>query len=472
MKIKTLHILILILISIDSLSQKYEVEKSKLLEYLNNQKNSIDFINSNIDYIVFKPILSESDLKKKFDRQMLIKSQNKLILIPEGTGMVLQATASTAKTILFTRIDSSLYDGYNFRAINFMYKDTLYSFGGYGFWKNNGQLRYFSNNEWLIQPISKEIFGPTDITYLDVQNGNLFYLSTEYENQAERNSKANMTNVNIVKLNLTNKENTISGKIKNEFGNIILDGKSIWNSASLNGIVVRYNQKVILLDFLNNRIYNSKTSKIFNHLFANEQHEPNFIFENHDTVYYVRSNDIDSLYHFSVNRSDFESEGIQFYTPTESTNGNRKKLFWVMGICLILGCSWLIIRKKISKQTTPNSNPINTYSNLNDTSSDVLKFNEFENHIIEAIIKEKILTVESINHILGLSKKSLEIQKKSRNDVIHRINHKFKILGSVDQDFIERIRSEEDKRYFKYHINKQNEQIYINLIKNHTASQK
>jgi hypothetical protein len=39
--------------------------------------------------------------------------------------------------------------------------------------------------------------------------------------------------------------------------------------------------------------------------------------------------------------------------------------------------------------------------------------------------------VDALNKILGVGKKSLEIQKKSRNDIINRINHKFKILGSV-----------------------------------------
>ena len=65
-------------------------------------------------------------------------------------------------------------------------------------------------------------------------------------------------------------------------------------------------------------------------------------------------------------------------------------------------------------------------------------------------------SVEDINASLGLNKKTLEIQKKVRTETINRINHKFKIKYNLSADLIERIRSEEDRRFYKYIINEEN----------------
>jgi hypothetical protein len=59
----------------------------------------------------------------------------------------------------------------------------------------------------------------------------------------------------------------------------------------------------------------------------------------------------------------------------------------------------------------------------------------------------KTLSVEEINAALGLSKKTLEIQKKIRTETINRINHTFKIKFNTSKELIERVLLEEDRRY-------------------------
>jgi hypothetical protein len=58
--------------------------------------------------------------------------------------------------------------------------------------------------------------------------------------------------------------------------------------------------------------------------------------------------------------------------------------------------------------------------------------------------------------VLGLTKKSLEIQKKIRTETLNRINHRFKMKFETDEDLIERIRSEEDRRFYRYIIREEN----------------
>ena len=93
-----------------------------------------------------------------------------------------------------------------------------------------------------------------------------------------------------------------------------------------------------------------------------------------------------------------------------------------------------------------------------------INFSELEKTLIEKIIEKTnqsaLFTVDEFNLVLGLSKKSIEIQKKIRGEAIIRINHKFKVRFNQKEDLIERIRSEEDRRFFQYKISNENATLY------------
>jgi hypothetical protein len=63
------------------------------------------------------------------------------------------------------------------------------------------------------------------------------------------------------------------------------------------------------------------------------------------------------------------------------------------------------------------------------------------------------MTVATMNSLLGLNKKSIEVQKKTRNDIVNNINSKHKLKNNSEQDLILRIRTTSDKRYFEYVLN-------------------
>jgi hypothetical protein len=76
--------------------------------------------------------------------------------------------------------------------------------------------------------------------------------------------------------------------------------------------------------------------------------------------------------------------------------------------------------------------------------------------IYQISLSGKSYSVEDVNNALGLNKKSLEIQKKIRTETLNRINHRFKMKFETDEDLIERIRSEEDRRFYRYIIREEN----------------
>jgi len=70
------------------------------------------------------------------------------------------------------------------------------------------------------------------------------------------------------------------------------------------------------------------------------------------------------------------------------------------------------------------------------------------------LIKEgKQIDIESLNYLLGLSKKSLEIQKKNRSEFLNKLNQKIKEVLYTDENVIIRVKDEDDKRVFVYQLN-------------------
>jgi hypothetical protein len=76
-----------------------------------------------------------------------------------------------------------------------------------------------------------------------------------------------------------------------------------------------------------------------------------------------------------------------------------------------------------------------------------------------------MVTVDQVNKVLGLSKKNIEVQKRTRREVINSINYKFRKVTGLDSDLIQSVRSENDKRYMNYFISKLNRDQYLTITK-------
>ena len=149
--------------------------------------------------------------------------------------------------------------------------------------------------------------------------------------------------------------------------------------------------------------------------------------------------------------NDFKKESYPLYEPIEKSHFNQKLVLTIIFIISAL----LYLFKFRKKSELKKSNDKNT---------DEIFFNEIERQIIKAIIektnKNSSLSVEEANAILGLGKKTIEVQKKLRTEAILRINQKFKIIFNIENIFIERLRQEDDRRYFRYYINSENVAIF------------
>jgi hypothetical protein len=442
-------VLFSLLIPILATTQSYTIPASPSLKHLYATKNEISSIGHTEKLKLFIPRLNNWNAKFK-----LLKNKSGLFAFIDGTGQVYKATNLDQNNITFTRIDSTQFIGYNFESIYFSCKETLYCFGGYGFWNRNGQLIHFiPGSEWMIDRINKT-YQTMDMFYnYRVAESKIYYVEFPWK---EENSLHKTEHYTVIEFDIAKKENKFLGKLNSKkaynFTDLSID------IPSLNGIINLSDGDIYLCNFSSNKVYKLINSKIKDALIGIAGAELQTTFEDEGKVYYSFTNDT-TLRSFSISMSDFKEEPYPLYIPEQN-----KTIIWfiIVSLSLILLSTILFVYlKRMEKRTQKNMiQKDETY--VVDLNSN--KFNSIEitliNKLIDKSSMDSHLTVDELNSLLGIKKKTIEIQKRVRTEAINRINHKFNVNFNLETRFIERNRSIEDRRYFNYFINKENAKIY------------
>ena len=152
-----------------------------------------------------------------------------------------------------------------------------------------------------------------------------------------------------------------------------------------------------------------------------------------------------------VSMNDFQLTDEKIYTePPLQLN-----YLWVsFSVIVVSLLAWLIYRESKFKSLLKT---VQNNGSVLHASSDELQFTALEKLLLEEFIKARkegaTITVATMNALLGLNKKSLEVQKKTRNEMVNGINNKHKKNNATEEDLIIRVRSSVDKRYFEYVLN-------------------
>jgi hypothetical protein len=455
MKFYVVNLLAILSVSFGVNAQTYWVNKTQLLNFLYQRNESVIFIStSSLDQQVLPLYYG----KQPNMLHKIIRNKNGLYVLVDGTGQIFKATNSTNNQIAFTRIDSTIHFGYNHHSIDLSWHDTIYSLGGYGFWHVNGQLRYFNDGaDWIGLKLNQELPIIERLNYFDNKDGSIYQIHFRHKNEI---AEAKHDEVKFVsRISIKDKEHIMLGELDNYFSSEMPDQRiDYWISENLKGSIAIIKSEAYLFDFINNKAYKSKTFNLHKPLIGNiTANKAIYIFQINDTVYFTRSKS-DSLYSFTVSRSDFSEEGIPIYIPLNQNFNNI-----LIGSGLFAGMlSFIGFRQYRKKYTTKTSK---TIFGKPVHESDPLLFTEVEKNLIQLMINQQTLNVDEVNNLLGLAKKTLEIQKKIRTETLNKINHKFRVLSEEESEFIERIRSEQDRRFYNYTISKENIDIYWKLIK-------
>ena len=149
-------------------------QKSNYLNGLLSRKGSIQYVMGLPDKLVHP--------RDKFHNekpQLLIKDDSALYLSFSGSGRLYKLNSEDDSSYIFSRLDRTENMNYNLAANYFSYKQQIFSFGGYGFWKANGNLKLFNqkDQQWDIVPLSEEIipqYYPLEASWFNPTSGKFF----------------------------------------------------------------------------------------------------------------------------------------------------------------------------------------------------------------------------------------------------------------------------------------------------------
>jgi len=421
--------------------------------------------------------------------QFLLKIPSGLFLNINGTGRLYKITQN-GNYLDFERVDSSYFTGYNFGSLLFNMGDSVYSFGGEGFWSTNGDLRLFDNlvtHEWHALKLNKIIHGTFKLIdplyqfqYIDTLNRCLIISGNSY-NQSHilKNIILDSTlEKKLFKLDLKSGDWTELG-IKNFQSNqeLLQTPFGIYNGD-------------FVFDIRNNKKYltnlHLERSKMFGK--ATSKNSISITFCIDSTIYFGNNNGL--LDSFTISRSNLIDTGEPAYflketDPIISTDAMLLfSLFGLLALSILLFIINIKQRKKIKTEVQGHSNekiadmvimPIEitqekAKSNPLFRSGKIVELLDqqeisFLKYLYNHSADERMTTIEEINRELGTFSKTLEIQKKMRSDMINRINSKLATFSKSAKPVIEKQRSDFDRRSYEYFILPEHMKLVEDIIK-------
>jgi hypothetical protein len=404
--------------------------------------------------------------------QLFLYHKGNLLMQPDGTGRVYMVERAPGE-VKVTRLDSTIYFGFTFGSYLFLHRDSIYSLGGYGYWKYNGLLRTFikKKGEWELEKLNREVpvaktLGLIYPIWRD-PNQNVLWLAyyvSRNEGTRSSNQAANALVDSVLSLDLRTRDWTTRGQLADTILRLLstTDMKPLASSPWGQLILSSSSEEILQINYARNRLEKLDASKTYQIL---------KLLQAHSILHFADSNLViqsgkrwlsgDFLTGDTVilTASDFRGTGSNIYTPKLSTRtpvweSKQRSRFspwqFLIGILIGGGIVAIAVMIRFSKTNYPASRAIR-FDDL---------FDEREKELIRTIKNASIngagTSIDEVNKILGIHSKNIELQKKHRSEIFISINEKWRQLSIANRPLIEKRRLDFDKRSYQYYISKEN----------------
>jgi hypothetical protein len=393
--------------------------------------------------------------------------KNKLVIQIDGSGKLYEIIPGKAPI----RLDKTCYEGYNFKAFNFVYQDTLYSLGGYGFWVDNGLLRCYDekNGVWYITKTKKTLGFNTNSAkfYYDLANKKIYIIYQNPPLAAEDNSQEKNLTFYVQCLDMQTKNwwsdpmllnKALEGKLKNleEFN------RAVFNTQQ--GLLLDLEGEFKLFDFKNNKFKGLRQNKKIN--IFNSTYKPfNKIYFNKDSSLHILNSETGEIDSIPFGNEDIIDSNVPIYLPIPKkenpANKSQQLLYTIAIAILLLLIGFFILRfKKMNEKIKILSLKLesNKESKISIQNQQSFKSNltEAENKLLALITNnsmEGLMTsVNQMNQVMDIEKKPIKIQNNLRAAMVLMINKKFMVYSGTQDELLEKHRTEFDKRFFEYAV--------------------
>lgn len=410
--------------------------------------------------------------------------KNRFTIQLDGSGRIFQLGSNDS----MVRIDNTCYEGYNFGAYNFVYQDTLFSLGGYGYWQVNNQLRFYDQRigEWAVIPTNK-IF-PFQLkllshVYLDTPRHQLYVVYLDLGSSQLHTTAPYQKKLYVQCLDLDTKkwwehEKAFIFRQDQNFDVtywLLREGIPIRQ-----GLLLVMQNEALVLDFAHNRGYSLDTythqnimslvGTLSNWLIICEPSGPTFF------------NPVNLKMHpILIPDKSLKPLPDKLYTETVITSTDpyvNTSNYWITTGLLCTAFLFSLyynyslrnrLRHFMVAEPGEDPQPTNGLERL-EMPKPIFRDNltETENAVLEVLLtnaaKEEKTTVTEINHALGLTKKTTRVQNNIRAATLLMINKKFMVYSGTKDELIQKERTEFDKRIYEYFILKK----YLSKIRGGT----
>lgn len=382
-----------------------------------------------------------SDLADSFENNYFPASDGESLLFTVGgTGMVYSFNPN--KRIL-KRLDKTYYRGYNFKAPQFLRKDTLYSFGGTGFWGYSKALTYYDIKlrEWQdIRPIN---FGPE--SFVNGYQGYSKIADKFYSGAPHRwlllKGYPRVIDDKLFAFDFKSSKWSTLGKINPDIP-IDENNTIIWDGTHFLKFTL---SKIYFIEPIKNEAYLFENNKLF---FPSLDH----IRVLNDTIYIFHENQTTIV---KLSKKDLLKQakliGVFYVNDYSLIYQYAIAGFSVLGF-IALGYVFINKKRKYQKKNIDSDN----------------LFDELELLFLKRFLEsekesENYVSVVQINEILKIDAKSPEHQRRLRSKFLKDLNLKFLINFKIKEAII-RIKSDEDSRLIYYKLTHEAKEQLIDLI--------
>lgn len=360
----------------------------------------------------------------------------------------------------------------NFEAYTFFQNDTLFQYGGAGFWKIRGIVTFYSDitHEWELLPANRELENSNDdqdfkLFKVDEIAHKMFISASMRFADFPATLNAKILD-SCFEFNFNTRKWTTLGKMNPT----LLPNLNRSNDLNVNiGHYICFQKELeyYWANFSNNtygRLKQVKNNQIrleWIKLFpaANALKERYMQFHIGDSLYLATIKEDDALYYKAIllTEKDFDLIHTEpIYEPTNFYYQQFKKLsnnvlVPLFGLALLIFLIWFFVRRFLQRKKMPKEVITILYNNFYSALTVI------EKELIEALYNQQIkgeeLSTKVINKILGVQQKDTLTQNKSRSDHFIKINQKFNLATQQTDALIVKKRDLLDKRQFNYGLN-------------------
>jgi hypothetical protein len=423
--------------------RSYNVYFNPLLQKI----KSLSDYNGNIILSRTSNILPLNGTSFSANAQELIKHNGKIYIFIAQTGFIFQMSEPLGDSVVFRKIDNTININYNINCTNFIHKDQIYNYGGYGFWSKTGHLRKFNNvdMEWDIQPTNIEVF-TADYEWFSPNEGRLYVPFQKIENKALKDPKIykGVFEYTSYYLDLKTADWIKIGKVSPELIKLIDQKNNYGSYPHDKGRIFLINDEAHLFDYVENKIYKSKRADLNQYFIRNSGDLTVFFYKG---KYYKYLSGSQTFKVWDLNLNDFQLLNFPIW------GNDYMNLIFVLALCLAISIVvffiWLF-KRNIKKQIENAQLKVLKTKTVNQA------FTETETSLIHLLLNaysaKQNVEIAEINHVLGIKDKNVGLQKKVRSDVINAINDKYIFITQGENNLVGSVRKEDDKRFFEYFV--------------------